>query len=114
MAIKTISGITIMGTVDNFSYDNSKNSSHFSVNNHEVSYRDSFGNYMTSSPCHIRINFEHFKLKEMGDEIRISDGRVMIMMPRKQIQEIANKTFYAEEQFHAINFLTFEIIEENK
>lgn len=114
MAIRTISGITIMGTDGNFNYHNSKNNSHFNVNNQEVSYRDSFGNYMTSSPSHIRINFEHFELKEMGDEIRISDGTVMIMMPRKQIQEIANKTFYAEEQFHAINFLTFEIIEENK
>lgn len=114
MAIRIISGITIMGTVDNFSYDNSKNSSHFSVNNQEVSYRDSFGNYMTSSPCHIRINFEYFKLEKMGDEIQMSDGTVMIMMPKEQIQEIANKTFYAEEQFHAIDFLTFEIIEENK
>ena len=101
-----------MGTDDNFSYHNSKNNSHFTVNNDKVSYRDSFGNYITSSPSHIRINFEHFKLEKMGDEIRTSDGTVMIMMPKEQIQEIANKTFYAEEQFPPIDFLTFEIIEE--
>lgn len=34
------------------------------------------------------------------------------MLPKKEIQEIANKTFYAEEQFCAIDFVTLIITEE--
>lgn len=81
-------------------------------NDGDISYTDSFGNYMTSSPRQIRINFEHFVLKQYGDEIRRSDGMRMVMLPKMEIQEIANKTFYEEGQFHAIDFLTFIIIEE--
>ncbi len=93
-------------------YHNSKNSANFRTNNNGYSYTDPFGNVMTSYPCHIRINFEPFKLEKMGDEIRKSDGTRIIMMPKEQIQEIANKTFYADGQFHAIDFLTFTITEE--
>ncbi|PBI82726.1 hypothetical protein BSF41_47340 [Flavobacterium sp. ACN2] len=46
------------------------------------------------------------------DEIRKSDGSLIIMMPKEQIEEIANKTFYADGQFHAIDFLTYTITEE--
>ncbi|MEN2401929.1 hypothetical protein GKZ90_0019225 [Flavobacterium sp. MC2016-06] len=67
---------------------------------------------MTSSPRSISINLQHFVLQNYGDEIKKSDGTRMIMLPKEEIQEIANKTFYAEGQFHAIDFLTFEITEE--
>jgi len=67
---------------------------------------------MTSSPKNIRINFEHFVLKNYGDEIRKPDGTRMVMLRRIEIQELANKTFFADGQFHAIDFLTFIITEE--
>lgn len=95
-------------------YRNTKNKASFMVSkDHEVFYDDPFGNYITSSPRNIRINFEHFVLNNYGDEIRRSNGTRMIMLPKKEIQEIANKTFYADGQFHAIDFLTFIITEEN-
>ncbi|UWY29898.1 hypothetical protein N4T20_08115 [Flavobacterium sp. TR2] len=112
MAIKTISGITIMGNSDNYSFHNSKNMAHFTINDGNVSYNDPFGNYMTSSPHNIRINFEPFKLEKIGDRIRKPDGTMMVMLPKEEIQEIASKTFYEEGQFHAIDFLTFIITEE--
>lgn len=93
-------------------YHNSLNSANFSTNNNGCSYTDPFGNVMTSYPCQIRINFEPFRLEKMGDEIKKSDGTRIIMLPKEQIQEIANKTFYADGQFHAIDFLTFTITEE--
>lgn len=113
MAVKTISGVTIMGdSIENYSFHNSKNSAYFLIRKDCVNYNDPFGNYMTNSSCHIRINFEAFRLEKMGDEIRKSDGSRVIMMSKEQIQEIANKTFYVEGQFHAIDFLTYTITEE--
>lgn len=115
MAIRTINGITIMGNdKENCSYHNAKNGAHFSRNNKGVFYTDSVGNYMSSTPRYIRINFEPFELEKNGDEIRKSDGTRMIMMPIEQIQEIANSTFYDDGQFHVVDFLTFIINEENK
>ncbi|MDY0989645.1 hypothetical protein SOM12_19590 [Flavobacterium sp. CFBP9031] len=112
MAIKTICGITIMGNIGNYSFHNSKNGAHFFLKDSNVSYSDPYGNHMTNHACHIRINFEPFRLEKMGDEIRKSDGSLIIMMPKEQIEEIANKTFYADGQFHAIDFLTYTITEE--
>ncbi|MFB9078765.1 hypothetical protein ACFFLS_11330 [Flavobacterium procerum] len=115
MAIRTINGITIMGNDgENCSYHNSRNGAHFSRNNKGVSYTDSVGNYMSSTPRFISINFQSFELEKYGDEIRKSDGTRMIIMPKEQIQEIANSTFYNEGQFHVVDFLTFSITEENK
>lgn len=95
-------------------YKNRKNSASFTVSNDgNIFYDDPFGNYMTSSPRSIRINYQHFTLRDNGDEIKKSDGTRMIMMPKHEIQEIANKTFYADGQFHAIDFLTYTITEEN-
>ncbi|PAM93666.1 hypothetical protein B4N84_15400 [Flavobacterium sp. IR1] len=93
-------------------YDNRKNNASFMVNDSDdVCYNDSVGNYMTSSPRYISINFEHFQLKNYGDAIRKSDGTRMIMMRKEDIQDIANKTFYDEGQVHVIDFLTFSVNE---
>ncbi|MEP6806467.1 MAG: hypothetical protein ABI892_18205 [Flavobacterium sp.] len=113
MSIRTISGITIFGNSnDNYSFHNSKNSAYFSIAKDSITYSDPFGNSMSSSPCHIRINSEFFRLEKMGDKFRRHNGSMVIMMPKEQIQEIANKTFYYEGQFRAVDFLTFIITEE--
>lgn len=112
---KKVSGIDLTLNSDGnvWIYRNTHNQASFTVSKDgEVFYDDPFGNYMTSAPRQIRINFEHFALNNYGDEIRRSDGTRIIMMPKKEIQEIANKTFYADEQFHAVDFLTFIITEE--
>ncbi|MBF4518201.1 hypothetical protein IRZ71_17695 [Flavobacterium sp. ANB] len=112
---KTVSGIDLTLNPDGsaWMYRNTINKATFRVTGDgDIFYDDPFGNYMTSSPRQIRINFEHFVLRNYGDEIRRSDGVRMIMLPKKEIQEIANKTFYADDQFHAIDFVTFIITEE--
>nr|WP_294780834.1 hypothetical protein [uncultured Flavobacterium sp.] len=113
--MRTVSGIDLTYHTDGsiWIYRNTKNNASFMVSKDgAVSYNDPFGNYMTSSPQQIRINFEHFALKNYGEEIRRSDGTRLIMLLKEEIQEIANKTFYAQDQFHAIDFLTFIITEE--
>lgn len=70
---KTVSGVDLTLHADGsvWMYRNTKNKASFMVSkDHEVSYDDPFGNYMTSSSQNIRINFEHFVLKNYGDEIR--------------------------------------------
>jgi len=113
MSIRTISDIIIAGhNTRHCLYFNTKNKARFSINKSGLNYTDPFGNYMTSVPTNIMINFKSFKLNTIGDEIKKTDGTSLIMMPKEQIQEIANKTFYAEGQFHAIDFLTYTITEE--
>lgn len=100
---------------NNCHYFNNLNSARFSVHDdNRVFYHDPFGNYMTNSSRRISINFELFKLEKIGDKIEKSDGTIMIMMPKDEIQEIANKTFYKEGQFHAIDFTTFIITEKEE
>jgi hypothetical protein len=113
--MKNVNGVDLTLHADGsvWIYRNTKNKACFMVSKDgDVFYDDPFGNYMTSSPRQIRVNFEHFVLNNNGDEIRKSDGTRMIMMPKKEIQEIANKTFYEDGQFHAIDFLTYTITEE--
>lgn len=113
MSIRTISDVIIMGhNSPHCLYFNTKNKARFSINKSGFDYTDPFGNYMTSAATNIMINFKSFELNKMGDEIKKTDGTSLIMMPKEQIQEIANKTFYEEGQFHAIDFLTFTITEE--
>ncbi|TDW51753.1 hypothetical protein EV144_101430 [Flavobacterium sp. 270] len=114
MSIRRVHNITIMGNDYSYSYHNNLNNAMFSVNKNKINYRDSVGNYMTDAPCHIRINFQPFKLENMGDRIDSSDGTMIIMMSKEEIQEITQKTFYAEGQFHAIDFKTFKIIEKEQ
>lgn len=53
-----------------------------------------------------------YSLKKVSDEIRRKDGSIIILLTTKEIQEIANKTFYGDEQFCHIDFLTLTITEE--
>ena len=113
--VRTISEVDVISHAngDVWMYQNRKNKAHFTVSEDgNVFYQDSLGNYMASSPRRIRINFELFELQNYGDEIRKPDGTRMIMLPKAEIQDIANKTFYADGQFHAIDFLTYVITEE--
>jgi|GEM_PF-1134085 len=111
-----INGIDLVRKSDGsiWIYRNTRNNASITVSNHgDIGYSDSVGNYMTSCPRNIRVNFKHFTLRNYGYEIRSPDGTRMIMLPKAEIQEIANNTFYEDGQFHAVDFLTFKITEEN-
>jgi hypothetical protein len=111
--MRTINDILITGRGNPYIfYYNLENDAHFSINKRGVIYHDPVGNKMTSSSTNIKINSRFFRLEKFGDEIKGSDGTRTIMMPKEKIQEIANKTFYADGQFHTIDFLTFTITEE--
>lgn len=111
---KRVSGVDLTLHADGsvWIYRNTKNEASFMVDKDgDVCYNDPFGNYMTSSSKNIRINFQHFVLRNYGEEIRKSDGTRMVMLLKIEIQELANKTFFADGQFRAIDFLTYTITE---
>jgi hypothetical protein len=111
--MKTIHGITIMqGEGRPQMFCNHKNQAVYIINNDEVTYKDPFGNSMSNTSCHVRINGESFELNHHGEEIRLKNGTTIILLPKEDIQDLANKTFYDEGQFKVIDFLTNTIISE--
>ncbi|MDR7371017.1 hypothetical protein [Flavobacterium aquidurense] len=90
---------------------NLKNNAAFCFMQNGVQYYDPFDNSMISYPSALVMDRKVYSLKKMGDEVKIKSGTA-ILLPIREIQEIANKTFYEDGQFHAIDFLTFTITEE--
>lgn len=80
-----------------------------------VMYTDSFGNLMSNNKnLKLTVNKDQkIQFKNYRDQITLSNGMTVSILPMKDIQEIANKTFYVEEQKHVVDFLNFTIIEDN-
>jgi len=112
--IKRIGDIIIIQEATNImSFQNKKNNAYFGLYGDGIQYSDQFGNSMINHRAAILVDGKSYSLKKMRDEITRKDGSIIILLPTKEIQEIANKTFYEEGQFHAIDFLTFIITDEN-
>lgn len=90
---------------------NLKNNASFCIVMSGVQYYDPFGNSMVSYPTAISVNKKIYSLKKFTDEVRISTG-IAVLLRENEIKEIANKTFYLEEQFRSIDFVTLTITEE--
>lgn len=76
-----------------------------------LQYYDPFGNSMISYATALVMDKKVYSLKKIGDEVKTPSGTA-ILLPFEQILEIANKTFYEDEQFRTIDFLTFNTTEE--
>jgi hypothetical protein len=105
--VKTIDGITIIGNVNFFTLNNSKNQSTFNFNakSGSASFRDSIGNTIQNHPATISINFEVFKLTEVGQTINRSNGKVIAYLSSKDVQELAEKNFYEDGQTRIYDFM---------
>ena len=110
--IRTINDTIINRLNDgNCMFINELNRAHFNLTELGVSYTDPFGNFMISSPYNIFINDRYYLFKNVGDYVTKFDGTITILLTKEEIQEIANKTFYEEGQFNAVDFLTFTVTE---
>ena len=110
--IKIIGDIIITQEKDNIiNFLNKKNNAYFSLYGDGIQYTDPFGNTILNHRAAILLDGKSYSLKKVCDEIRRKDGFIIILLTIKEIQEIANKTFYEDEQFRAVNFLTFTITE---
>lgn len=105
--VKTIDGITIVGEVNSFILNNSKNQSTFRFNaeSGNTSFRDSIGNTIQNHSSTISIDFEVFHLTEVGQTINAGDGNVIAYLSSKDVQELAEKTFYEDGQTRIYDFM---------
>ncbi|MDQ6471651.1 hypothetical protein RB619_13425 [Flavobacterium sp. LHD-80] len=111
--IKIIGDIIITQEKENIiNFFNKKNDAYFGLYGDGIQYTDPFGNTMLNHRTAISVDGKSYSLKKVCDEIRRKDGSIIILLTTKEIQEIANKTFYEEEQVRPVDFLTFTIIEE--
>ncbi len=106
---KTIDDITISGINDNYSLTNAKNNSHIYINlkNDTISYCDPFGNNMLNHSCTMRLNFEVFKITELGQIINRDNGTVIAYLSGEDVKELAERTFYEYEQTRVFDFINF-------
>ncbi|PXY46648.1 hypothetical protein [Flavobacterium hydrophilum] len=109
--MKAIHGITIMEIEDNpYMFCNLKNNAVYIIKDNNVTYKDPFGNSMSNTFRQIRINGKSFELNSYREEVRLQDGKTIILLPKEDIQYLANKTFFNDEQSKIIDFLTNTII----
>jgi len=80
-----------------------------------VMYTDSFGNLMSNNKnLKVVLNKDQeIQFKNYREQVTLESGKTVSILPMKDIQEIANNTFYVEEQKHVVDFLNFTIIEDN-
>jgi hypothetical protein len=111
--MKAIQGIVVMEMEDKpYMFCNLKNNAVYITKGNTVTYKDPFGNSMSNTFRQIRINGKSFELNNYEEEIRLSDGTTILLLPKEDIQHLANKTFYDDGQFKIIDFLTNTITAE--
>ncbi|MDQ6472677.1 hypothetical protein RB619_18715 [Flavobacterium sp. LHD-80] len=81
-----------------------------------ITYRDSYGNVMVNNKD-LKITFnddEVIQFHEYRSQVCFSNDLSVTELPMKDIQEIANKTFYAEGQYEAVDFVKLHMFDYNK
>ncbi|WP_428230102.1 hypothetical protein [Flavobacterium sp.] len=78
-----------------------------------VMYTDSFGNLMSNNKkLKVVLNKDQeIQFKNYREQVTLKSGKTVSILPMKDIQEIANQTFYVDKQKHVVNFLNFTIIQ---
>ncbi|WP_431241973.1 hypothetical protein ACQ9BO_18755 [Flavobacterium sp. P21] len=111
--IKIIGDIIITQEKENIiNFLNKKNDAYFGVYGDGILYIDPFGNSVINHRTAISVDGRSYSLKKKCDEIRRKDGSIIILLTTKEIQEIADRTFYEDNQVRPVDFLNFIIIEE--
>ncbi|MBS7230198.1 hypothetical protein KHA90_04100 [Flavobacterium psychroterrae] len=110
--IKTVEEITIVMNNDLLILTNRKNKSYFRYNlkDKQLIFRDSNDNIIQNYSARISINFEVFYLTYEGQTINMSDGSMIAYLSYKDIQELAEKTFYEEGQKRVYDFVNLKFI----
>lgn len=76
-----------------------------------VMYTDSFGNLMSNNK-NLKVTVsknEIIQFKNYRDQITLSNNITVTILPMKDIQEIANNTFYLDHQRHVVDFINLII-----
>ena len=116
---RTIDGIRITRPKDKhgrYEIENTRTGAYFSINKSInidgkplVFYLDSFDSLMSNNnKLKVTINKDQvIQFKEYQSQILLSNNLSITILPMKDIQEIADKTFYLDGQKHAFDFIKF-------
>lgn len=112
--VKTTSEITIIDNEVTLMLHNKKNRALFTYNkeHNRISFSDSIGNKTFNYPVTISVNFKVFEITKKGETINFKDGKIIAYLSTKDVQELAQKTFYEEEQNHIYDFMNHKFTEE--
>jgi len=104
--IKNFNDITIMGNLSSPMIRNGKNNARYSFDEKgRVHYTDPFGNDMQNCYAEIQINFVQYSLNAENPVIDLGNKTISLLYA-EDIQELAHKTFYEQDQEPIFNFLT--------
>jgi hypothetical protein len=81
-----------------------------------VMYKDSFGNVMVNNK-NLKITFNKDEVVQFHgyrSQVYFSNDMSITALPMKDIQEIANNTFYDEEQKHVVDFVRLVVSDYNR
>ncbi|QLC66164.1 hypothetical protein LPB248_07680 [Flavobacterium sp. LPB0248] len=76
-----------------------------------VTYTDSFGNFMSNNK-NLKLTIgenEIIQFKNYRDQYVLNNNLTVTTLPMKDIQEIANSTFYLDDQRHVVDFVNLII-----
>jgi hypothetical protein len=104
--IKTSNEITIIDNDVTLLIHNKKNGGLYTYHKEQnrISFNDANGNKIYNYPLTVSVNFQEFQLMEKGEIINFKDDKIMIYLSTKEVQEIAEKTFYEEGQNRIYDF----------
>ncbi len=106
---KTIDEITISKFSDYITITNNKNNAcvDLHIMNNTIRYHDAFDNYIFSHSCTLQINLDVYQLTELGQTINRNNGSVIAYLPTSDVKELAEKTFYEDDQTRVFDFINF-------
>jgi hypothetical protein len=106
MMIKTSNEITIIDNDVTLLIHNKKNGGLYTYHKEQnrISFNDANGNKIYNYPLTISVNFKEFELVEKGEAINFKDDKIMAYLPTKDLQDLAEKTFYEEGQTRIYDF----------
>ncbi|MCV9926619.1 hypothetical protein OIU83_03110 [Flavobacterium sp. LS1R49] len=108
--VKTVVEINIILNTNSLILINNKNKARFYYDliTQRMSFDDSNENKIQNYSATISINFEVFNLTHVGQTINRNDGSMIAYLRDKDIQELAEKTFYEDEQMHIYDFMNLK------
>lgn len=108
--IKTVEDISITINADLLILRNKKNncSFHYNCKDNRFFFQDSNDNIIQNYGATISINFQVFNLIHEGQTINRKDGRMIAYLSDKDIQELAEKTFYEKGQMRVYDFVNLK------
>ncbi|MBS7231186.1 hypothetical protein KHA90_09120 [Flavobacterium psychroterrae] len=110
--IKTVEDVSIVINADLLVLTNKKNKCQFHYNSKSKRFffQDSNDNIIQNYGATISINFKVYNLTFLRQTINMTNGSMIAYLIDKDIQELAERTFYEERQIRIYDFAGSEML----